>query len=78
MRAGAALTEVLENAGRYAYNPGAAMPTVEELAQKKFNEDDKAWTAPRFMRLGAITLFIAISLIYAMSTTTGCSLQVVP
>jgi hypothetical protein len=54
------------------------MPTAEELAQQKFNEDDKAWTAPRFMRLGAITLFIAISLIYAMSTTTGCSLQIVP
>jgi hypothetical protein len=54
------------------------MPTAEEIAQKQFDQDDKNWTAPRFMSLGAITLFIAISLIYAMSTTTGCSLQIVP
>ncbi len=54
------------------------MPTVEELAQKKFDEEDKAWNAPKFFRLGAITLFIAVTLIYAMSTTTGCSLQIVP
>ena len=54
------------------------MPTAEEVAQKQFDADDKRWTAPRFMGLGAITLFIAISLIYAMSTTTGCSLQIVP
>jgi hypothetical protein len=54
------------------------MPTAEEIAQKQFDQDDKNWTAPRFISLGAITLFIAISLIYAMSTTTGCSLQIVP
>ena len=51
------------------------MPTAEEIAQKQFDEDDKRWTAPKFISLGAVTLFIAISLIYAMSTTTGCSLQ---
>jgi hypothetical protein len=54
------------------------MPTTEEIAQKEFDEQDKAWTAPRFFSLGAITLFIAVSLIYMMSTTTGCSLQIVP
>jgi hypothetical protein len=54
------------------------MPTAEELAQQRFNEEDKRWTAPRFLGLGAVTLFICISLIYFMSTTTGCSLQIVP
>jgi hypothetical protein len=54
------------------------MPTTEEIAQKEFDAQDKAWTAPRFFSLGAITLFIAVSLIYMMSTTTGCSLQIVP
>jgi hypothetical protein len=68
----------LETAGQCAYKAEAAMPTAEENAQKQFDEDDKRWTAPKFMSLGAVTLFIAISLIYAMSTTTGCSLQIVP
>jgi hypothetical protein len=54
------------------------MPTAEETAQKQFDADDKWWTGPRFILLGAFTLFIAISLIYLMSTTTGCSLQIVP
>jgi hypothetical protein len=54
------------------------MPTSEENAQKDFDAADKRWTAPKFMGLGAVTLFIAISLIYFMSTTTGCSLQIVP
>ena len=54
------------------------MPTSEELAQKKFDEDDKNWSAPKFIALGAITLLIAITTIYFMSATTGCSLQIVP
>jgi hypothetical protein len=54
------------------------MPTAEEIAQKKFDEDDKRWTGPRFIGLGVITLAIALSAIYLMSTTTGCSLQIVP
>ncbi len=54
------------------------MPTAEEDAQKQFDEEDKRWNAPRFFGLGAVTLFIAISVIYMMSTTTGCSLQIVP
>jgi hypothetical protein len=54
------------------------MPTAEEFAQKKFDEDDKKWNAPRFLGLGALTLFICITTIYLMSTTTGCSLQIVP
>jgi hypothetical protein len=54
------------------------MPTDEEIAQKRFDEEDKRWNAPRFIGLGVVTLTIAISLIYFMSTTTGCSLQIVP
>jgi hypothetical protein len=54
------------------------MPTSEELAQKKFDEDDKNWTAPKFIGLGAVTLFIALLTIYLMSTTTGCTLTIVP
>jgi hypothetical protein len=54
------------------------MPTTEEIAQKEFDVQDRAWTAPRFFSLGAITLIIAITLIYSMSATTGCSLQIVP
>lgn len=54
------------------------MPTAEEIAQRKFDEDDRRWTGPRFIGLGVITLAIALSAIYLMSTTTGCSLQIVP
>jgi hypothetical protein len=58
-----------------------AMPsavTAEEAAQKKFNEDDKRWNGPRFIGLGLVTLVICITAIYLMSTTQGCSLQIVP
>jgi len=51
---------------------------AEETAQKRFAEEDKRWTGPRFFALGGVTLFIAISVIYLMSTTSGCSLQIVP
>ena len=54
------------------------MPTAEETAQEQFDADDKKWTGPKFIGLGAITLVIALSAIYWMSTTTGCSLQIVP
>jgi hypothetical protein len=54
------------------------MPTAEETAAKRFAEEDKAWSGPRFIVLGAVTLAIAISMIFWMSTTTGCSLQIVP
>ncbi len=54
------------------------MPTAEEIAAKRFAEQDKAWSGPRFIGLGAVTLFIAISMIFYMSTTAGCSLQIVP
>jgi hypothetical protein len=55
-----------------------AMPTAEETAQKHFDEQDKRWGAPRFFVLGFVTLAICLSTIYLMSTTTGCSLQIVP
>lgn len=54
------------------------MPTAEEIAQKQFDEDDRRWSGPRFIGLGIVTLTIALTLIYWMSTTTGCSLQIVP
>ncbi len=54
------------------------MQTAEELAQKRFDEQDKVWDAHRFIGLAIVTLVIAISTIYFMSTTTGCSLQIVP
>ncbi len=54
------------------------MTIADENAQKQFDEDDKRWTGPRFIGLGAVTLAIAISLIYLMSLTGGCSLQIVP
>jgi hypothetical protein len=51
---------------------------AEQAAAKRFNAEDKAWTGPKFIGLGVLTLFICISVIYLMSTTTGCSLQIVP
>ena len=52
--------------------------SAEETAQKRFDADDKRWNGPKLIALGAITLAIALSVIYLMSTTTGCSLQIVP
>ena len=54
------------------------MATSEEAAAKRFAEEDKNWTGPKFIGLGIVTLAICLSLIYFMSTTTGCSLQIVP
>jgi len=54
------------------------MPTADEIAEKRFDEEDKRWTGPKFIGLGAVTLVICISVIYFMSATTGCSLQIVP
>jgi hypothetical protein len=51
---------------------------AEEAAQKTFDAADKRWTGPRFISLGIVTLVICISVIYMMSTVTGCSLQIVP
>jgi hypothetical protein len=68
------LLEILEG---LAYSLGG-MATVEEIAQKKFDEDDERWNAPKFLGLGFVTLLIAISIIYLMSITQGCSLQIVP
>jgi hypothetical protein len=54
------------------------MQAAEDVYQKRFDEEDKRWNGPRLIGLGVVTLIIAISLIYFMSTTTGCSLQIVP
>ena len=54
------------------------MADAEQVAQKRFAEEDRQWTGPKFIGLGIVTLAICISLIYFMSTTTGCSLQIVP
>jgi hypothetical protein len=50
----------------------------EEAAQKRFAEQDKRWEGPRYFVLGAVTLLICVTAIYLMSTTQGCSLQIVP
>ncbi len=64
---------------RHARTNGlAAMQTAQEVAQKNFDAQDKVWTGPRFILLGIVVLAIALSTIYGMSTTTGCSLQIVP
>ncbi len=50
------------------------------MASPRFNEDpdfdrqDAIWTAPKFFGLGIVTLAIAIGIIYAFSTRSGCSL----
>jgi hypothetical protein len=54
------------------------MPTAEEAAQKNFDEQDKRWNGPKFIALGLVTLLVCVTMIYLMSTTTGCSLQIVP
>ena len=54
------------------------MSMSEEAAEKRFAAQDKQWTGPKYIGLGVVTLAICISLIYLMSTTTGCSLQIVP
>jgi hypothetical protein len=54
------------------------MLTAEEIAEKRFAKEDKHWIGPRFIGLGIVTLAICVSVIYLMSTTTGCSLQIVP
>jgi hypothetical protein len=51
---------------------------AEQKAQKRFTREDKAWRGPRFFITGAVTLAIALTTIYLMSTTAGCSLQFVP
>jgi len=51
---------------------------AEDRAQKRFTREDKAWKAPRFFALGFVTLAICLTAIYLMSTTSGCSLQIVP
>jgi hypothetical protein len=51
---------------------------TEEKAQKRFAAEDRAWKAPRFFALGFVTLVICLTTIYLMSTTSGCSLQIVP
>jgi hypothetical protein len=52
--------------------------SAEEAAQKRFDEQDKRWNGPRFIGLGIVTLTICLTAIYLMSTTQGCSLQIVP
>ncbi len=54
------------------------MQTAQEIAQKNFDAQDKVWTGPRFIMLAVVVLAIALSTIYGMSATTGCSLQIVP
>jgi hypothetical protein len=54
------------------------MSMSEQQAEKRFAEQDKNWTGPKFILLGIVTLGICLTLIFLMSKTTGCSLQIVP
>lgn len=51
---------------------------AEQIALKRFSEEDRRWTGPRYIGLAIITLGICITTIYLMSTVSGCSLQIVP
>jgi len=51
---------------------------AEQAAAKRFIGEDKGWTGPRFILMGAITLIISITTIYMMAHMSGCSLQIVP
>jgi hypothetical protein len=35
------------------------------------DEQDKSWTAPKFMGLLAVTLVVSISIIYALASASG-------
>jgi hypothetical protein len=54
------------------------MPPAEEAEAARYAAQDARWTGPRLIALGACTLGLCLSIIYWMSTTTGCSLQIVP
>jgi hypothetical protein len=54
------------------------METAQDLAQKRFDAQDKQWTGPRFIVLAVVVLAIALSAIYWMSTTTGCEIAPQP
>jgi hypothetical protein len=54
------------------------MSTPQEIAEKRFDAEDKRWSGPRFIGLGLLTLALALSVIYLMARTAGCSLQIVP
>jgi hypothetical protein len=58
--------------------PVSSYIAAEDKARKRFAQEDRVWRAPRFFALGGVTLFIALTTIYLMSTTAGCSLQIVP
>ncbi len=51
------------------------MSSVTEHEDPEFVKQDQAWTAPKFFGLGFVTLVVAISIIYAFSARSGCSLQ---
>ncbi|MGA2447829.1 MAG: hypothetical protein ABTD50_04050 [Polyangiaceae bacterium] len=54
------------------------MSTGEDVEAARYATQDARWTGPRLIALGACTLLVCLSVIYWMSTTTGCSLQIVP
>jgi len=43
--------------------PMSSYIAAEDKAQKRFAAEDRAWRAPRFFALGAVTLAIAITTI---------------
>jgi hypothetical protein len=69
---------LLEKPRPSAYDSAAMSIAEEQACQKKFDAEDKVWTGPRFVSLGVVTLAICLTVIYLMSSVTGCSLQIVP
>ena len=54
------------------------MAGSDESEFARYEAQDARWTGPRLILLGFATLAVCLSVIYWMSTTTGCSLQIVP
>ena len=54
------------------------MSSRDDAVEREFAEQDKRWGGPKYFVTGILTLIIAVGLIYYMSTTTGCTLQIVP
>jgi hypothetical protein len=50
-----------------------------DAVEKAFHAQDKKWNAPRYITLGAVSLLIAVGLIFwASFNAIGCTIQVVP
>ena len=56
----------------------ASMSTADDRIARDFAEQDKRWTAPKFLGLGFVTLAIALFIIVYAASRTGCTVAIVP